>query len=300
MKPRLFIATATLFVCLVSTKSDGVAQVKPVIDIKINGHSLSVDPEDVQKVKQLIKSSAPVKREPSTDKRSGEETSSRLIASLVQQFKLDKPIAPNDKLAFGEEEIKEWASKQLDESVIKREFAARRIVLEAAGKQNVVINNQEQLSQAARNIMGILSDEVIKSFCDAKNSATAIQQAWTYYESKNFDKVLACTQFVIDGWSERADEQQTKRTQNRQCDLTPSPSDKDTYFGSYWALSDVAAAWFIRGKVFKDQQKWGEAREAFRAVTDRFNCACIWDPDGPWFWKVVDEATFELRRLSTR
>jgi hypothetical protein len=71
---------------------------------------------------------------------------------------------------------------------------------------------------------------------------------------------------------------------------------QDAYFASYWALSDVATAWYIRGQVLERQRNCAEAKEAYKTIIAKYDCACIWDQRG-WFWNVAKGAEHALKDL---
>jgi tetratricopeptide (TPR) repeat protein len=139
--------------------------------------------------------------------------------------------------------------------------------------------------------------------CNGDSTEVLIKQAWNELNAgksgqdfKNFEKALACTKVIIDRWANTADEQQSARLKTGQCKIAPSPAERDSFNKSYWALSDVAAAWFIRGQVFSQQKKWIEAREAYKVVVDKYSCAYTWDPSG-WFWRTAEGAESELKKI---
>jgi hypothetical protein len=117
-------------------------------------------------------------------------------------------------------------------------------------------------------------------------------------DPKNFERALACTKVTIDKYAEDADEQQAMRLQNKECKTTPTKDQQDAYFASYWALGDIAAAWFIRGQVFEQQGNCAEAKEAYKIIIAKYNCAYIWDPEG-WFWNAAKGAEKALKNLET-
>ena len=58
----------------------------------------------------------------------------------------------------------------------------------------------------------------------------------------------------------------------------------------YWALNDVAAAYFIFGQAQDHKGDYAKARGAFQQVVMHYSLAQIWDPKG-WFWSPVDAIT---------
>jgi hypothetical protein len=142
--------------------------------------------------------------------------------------------------------------------------------------------------------VGVTSQDLIKKAWDALNANSGGM------DPKNFEKALACTKVTIARFAGDADEQQATRLQANECKKTPAKEEKerDAYFGSYWALSDVAAAWFIRGQVLEQQKNCKEAKEAYQAIVAKYNCAYIWDPRG-WFWNAAKGADQALKNLES-
>ncbi len=253
------------------------------------------------------------------------------VKSLVDYYQLNQRSKTNPHLVFGDHEIKYWSRASMDKQTLQLEFAARRIVLDAADKQNVKIRDQDMLSAAARQVIpdlqgatvrptpqqrstvtqqadqslnvsclvcgcpvGVTSQDLIKKAWDALNANTSGM------DPKNFEKALACTKVTITRFAGDADEQQATRLQANECKKTPAKDEKerDAYFGSYWALSDIAAAWFIRGQVLEQQKNCKEAKEAYATIVAKYNCAFIWDPRG-WFWNAAKGADQALNNLES-
>jgi tetratricopeptide (TPR) repeat protein len=139
--------------------------------------------------------------------------------------------------------------------------------------------------------------------CEGDTSEALIRQAWESLDAgkgglgvEKLEKALACTKVAIDTFAAQADEQQARRLQANECRVPPGVNDKEAYFRLYAALSDVGAAWFIRGQVFSQQQNWKEAREAYKMVVDKYSCAYAWDARG-WFWRIAEGAEREMKKL---
>lgn len=313
------------------------------IVIDIGGQTLHLVEKNIQKAKEDIKPHQKQKAHPSgenivADKKTA--TSEKLTAdqpklsladvkNLVAEFKLDKPTAQNPKLAFSDDQIVQWYEKRLNETALRYEFVARRIILEAADKQKVPIRDQDMLSHAAQDVIARMKEEkeekppdpatrlqtsnsetrqtsggstssqlpdVSCEICPGDNSLEMLEQAWAALNAsqggmgdKNLEKALACTRCAVANFQTQADEQQATRQQKGECRTTPPGNQKDAYFASYWALADIGTAWFIRGQSLSRQQRWKEAREAYKMVIDRYSCAYTWDPKG-WFWRTAEGA----------
>lgn len=244
----------------------------------------------------------------------------REVETLAKQFGLHQPTKLNPQLAFDAEEFAYWHTLKLSEPELQLRFAAARAILDAADAQHVPIRDQKTLAGAASNLVliarrggdttptGITSadrrGEIINALCEGDSSQQLLKQAWDSLNAgrgqlgeQNLEKALVCAGGVIDGWAEKADEQQAERFQSGNCKKTPPPKERDAYFTDYWALSDVASAWFIRGRVFALRRKWTEAKEAYKVVSEKYPCAYTWDPSGPWFWRTAEGAERESRKL---
>ncbi len=119
-------------------------------------------------------------------------------------------------------------------------------------------------------------------------SETLVGKAWNALTSKDYAAVEAYAGKCISLYEERAMQQGAS--------LTALPSKEKTF--TYWALNDVATAYFILGQARLAQGRAKEAQEAFNTVVTKFPLAQAWDPKG-WFWKVADAATDKLNTIGT-
>jgi tetratricopeptide (TPR) repeat protein len=252
----------------------------------------------------------------------GARAHAALVEKLATQYRLDEKTKVNPHLAFGPAEIADWAGRELDEPELRLQFAARRAVLEAADEHRVAIKDQAMLSHATDEFIRILKEEgriqaqkpvrmgasppPNRLICEGKNTRTLIKQAWEALEAgkagqgdDNLEMALACAGSAIDGWAEDADEQQATRLKKDECRATPARKDMEAYFETYWALADIAAAWFIRGKALTKMNKVAEAKEAYKVIVDKYSCAYIWSPDDG-FWSAARGASQEINNLSQR
>ena len=262
---------------------------RPIIEVPVAGETFKLKEEDIKKTKAAKPPFQP-----------------DVVGSLVRHYRLDQKSKVNPKLAFGPEEIKYWKNINLDREALRLEFAARRLILDAADDQKVQIQDHTMLSEAARAVIPYLQEKTPPRpphlpdvICRAKQGATSevlIRTAWEALNANKGAEALACARVTINRFSPDADEQQAARLQANECKKTPKPADKDAYFAAYWALSDVSAAWFIQGQVFEQQSNCKDAREAYQTIIARYGCAYIWDPQG-WFWNAARGAGDGLRRL---
>lgn len=246
-----------------------------------------------------------------------------VVTSLVRHYQLDRKSRENPELVFGSEEVSSWKNKKLNRETLRLEFAARRLILDAADNQKIKIRDHEMLADAARAVIPYLQEtteqltvlpepspeqriDLPNVICGSKEGDTSqvlLRMAWEAFNAdkggmahKNLEKALACAKVAIETFTPEADEQQALRLETNECKKIPTPDAKDEYFASYWALSDVSAAWFIRGQVFELQSNCKDAREAYQTVVAKYNCGCIWDPQG-WFWNAARSADRGLKRV---
>lgn len=253
-------------------------------EIPIGDKKVGISKEKINNLKKRATAAVP--------KPSSTIVSRAKIESLAKEFRLTEETSLNPHLVFVNSDIAYWENRKLDETRLALEFAARRLILEEAERQGLRIASKEMLSKAAEQIIPLIKEQqsslVQDIVCSGNTSEEYVKQSWDGLNSGNLEKALPCTEKTIKKWTHQADDQQAKATKQG-CSEPPQASDLKTYFSSYWALSDVATSWFIRGEVFYKQGKWQEAREAYKTVIDRYQCAFTWDPRG-WFWKTADGA----------
>lgn len=250
------------------------------------------------------------------------------VKKLAEELGLLEKPKVNPDLALNDDSISELVKQQSDETSLRLELGARKAVLDAADEQAVRISSEATLSHAVSQILlfyvpqqerpqqktkeqetkGTSVSDLSGVICgEGDTSQELIAHAWAALknnkgaekedEAKNLDKALACAKAVIDRWANKADEQEAGRLQSGECKTTPDAGERDAYFKSYWALSDVSAAWFIRGQVYSRQKNWSKARDAYKFIVNNYPCAYIWDPRG-WFWKTSEGAEQELRTIT--
>lgn len=113
-----------------------------------------------------------------------------------------------------------------------------------------------------------------------EGSVTLTQKAWGALEAKDLEKVLLYTNKCVKLYGARAARMQEK--------LTGYPSEKGEIH-RYWALNDVATAYFIQAEAYRKAGDLEKARAAYRMILDNYSFGQCWDPKG-WFWKPADAA----------
>ncbi|HOU35799.1 MAG TPA: tetratricopeptide repeat protein [Candidatus Omnitrophota bacterium] len=118
------------------------------------------------------------------------------------------------------------------------------------------------------------------------SSEALMKKAWDYYNDKDYAAAKAFAQECIDRYGEEALKQQASLK-----DFAPKGQES-----KYWALNDVATAYFILGEIYSKQKNYEKAKEAYRTIINKFGFAQCWDPQG-WYWKVADAAKKALKEL---
>jgi tetratricopeptide (TPR) repeat protein len=261
--------------------------------IAVGGNAVEVRHEDVDRWRRRISKPA---RPPAARTQGDGALSAERVKALAGKFGLTERTETNPSLVFVDKDIIYWRDRRLDEGRLELEFAARRLILEAADRQRVKIPDKETLSKAAQQLIPVLekardadiADTINSVVCKGDTSQEFTPQAWQGLKGGDFALAMACTNGNIKKWSRQADAQQAKASEAG-CSDTPQPTNLKPYSAANWALSDIAVSWFIQGEVYSQQGKWPEARTAYKTVIDKYPCAFAWDPRG-WFWRVADSA----------
>jgi hypothetical protein len=113
-------------------------------------------------------------------------------------------------------------------------------------------------------------------------------QAWQYLEHNDYDRAIQQARATIQEWAPWAIRLQERKAMKvgRLIDYTGRPEERREIF-RYWALNDVAAAYYILGKAFDQKSHYPQASGAFRQLAQNFPLAQIWDPRG-WFWSPLE------------
>jgi hypothetical protein len=116
------------------------------------------------------------------------------------------------------------------------------------------------------------------------SSRSLIQQAWSAFDTKDFDRAMKSIEECIARFDLKAREEQLSLKE-------PIPQGKAN---SYWELNDVAVAKLIKAKVYIDKNQIDTAKQVLRDIVDNYSYAVSYEPRGGWYWSVSDAA----RRLS--
>jgi len=129
-------------------------------------------------------------------------------------------------------------------------------------------------------------DTTTPDFTNYTDSASLITEAWNKFNANDYSTAQAFAEELISRYAAEAAEQQAS--------LSGFASSSDA--ADYWALNDVATAYFILGKIYAAQNKDTEAKTQFEKIIDSYSYAQCWDTQG-WFWKVAQGAQEEIDKL---
>jgi len=142
---------------------------------------------------------------------------------------------------------------------------------------------------AAREKLNMIETGDFYDFGDY-SSMTLIVGAWTALENKKFDVLMRYTNKCIELYAQEAQDMQNV--------LHKLPKGSNEYINSFWALNDVATAYFIQGEALRESAQIEAAVESYQRVIDQYSYAQCWDPRG-WFWRVSDGARNRLNMLQS-
>jgi tetratricopeptide (TPR) repeat protein len=124
-------------------------------------------------------------------------------------------------------------------------------------------------------------------FSDESVLALAVK-GWEALNKKDEQALLAYTSRCIELYQEEARDQQAQLGDFAAPELR----------GSYEALNNVAACYFMLGEFYKQQKDWDKARENYKEVVDKFYFSQYWDPRG-WWWQPGKISESEIEKIDT-
>lgn len=143
MRIRDFTGASVLLAIALAAAS-GHAQTVGIPPISIGEQQIAFAPSQYRPWLPAVKTTAP-----EWDKPASCET----VENLAKEFRLRTAPQRNPHLAFRRGDLSYWCEEKLSETELRLEFAARRIVLDAADKSGAVIRDQGVLSWAAQRVM---------------------------------------------------------------------------------------------------------------------------------------------------
>ena len=124
-------------------------------------------------------------------------------------------------------------------------------------------------------------------------SEDMVVQAWKALDHNDLDQAIEQAKATIQEWNPWALQLQQKKMSEvgHLLDYNGSPEEQRAIF-NYWALNDVAAAYYILGKALDEKKDYSNAARAFQQIVNHYSLAQIWDPKG-WFWSPMEAVTDE-------
>ena len=122
------------------------------------------------------------------------------------------------------------------------------------------------------------------------HSSTLVTKAWAALAQNDIESVLAYTNKCISLYAAEASKMQAS--------LKDYASGSNDEIFKYWALNDVATAYYIQGEAYRAANMKDESKEAYSKVVQDYSFAQTWDTKG-WFWKVAPAAQEKLDMMAS-
>ena len=116
-------------------------------------------------------------------------------------------------------------------------------------------------------------------------SSTLVTKGWEALAANDIEAVLAYTNKCIELYAGQAKKMQES--------LNEYPAGDDQKIFGFWALNDVATAYYIQGETYRKAGMNEEAKEAYQKVINEYKFGQCWDTQG-WFWKPAEAAAEKL------
>jgi tetratricopeptide (TPR) repeat protein len=120
------------------------------------------------------------------------------------------------------------------------------------------------------------------------SSQDLVVRAWESLILEEYESAQVYVNKCIEMYERKALEQQAGLL-----DFAPEDEAFD-----YWALNDVATAYFIRAKVNAQSGSVTDARNDLKHIIKKLGYAQAWDSRG-WFWRVADAAKDQMSTVGT-
>jgi len=121
-------------------------------------------------------------------------------------------------------------------------------------------------------------------------SVTLVTKAWNALSENDLEAVLAYTNKCVELYADQAKQMQQSLTGYAE-------GNNDEVF-SYWALNDIATAYFIQGEAYRKNDMMDEAKAAYQKLIDEYSFGQCWD-NGGWFWKPAEAAKEKLAMIES-
>jgi hypothetical protein len=121
-----------------------------------------------------------------------------------------------------------------------------------------------------------------------------VTRAWKALDQGRYDLAIEQAEATIQEWHDWARKLQDRKARTvGDLLMDDGTAQRRQEIFSYWALNDVAAAYFIIGKAHDAQRDYRRAAQAFQQIVLHYSLAQIYDPRG-WFWSPTDAITQEF------
>lgn len=152
--------------------------------------------------------------------------------------------------------------------------------------QSQAVKDVEDLTKSMRdNGFKDLANKIDLAFCDS--SEDMLKKAWAFYDSKDMESAKVFANEAIKRWEDEALKQQASLS-----DYAKAGEES-----KYWALNDVATAYFILGEIARKDGDKAKAKEYYQKIVDKLGFAQCYDPANKSYWKVKDAAKKALDEL---
>jgi tetratricopeptide (TPR) repeat protein len=141
----------------------------------------------------------------------------------------------------------------------------------------------------AREKLAMLNSGKFYDFGDY-SSMSLLVAAWKALDEEDIEAIIAFTDKAIELYGAEADKMQAS--------LSALPTGEPEAIHAYYALNDVATAYFIKGEAYFKNDMLNEARSAYQKVIDKYPFAQCWDPRG-WFWTVADGSREKIEMIDS-
>ncbi len=136
------------------------------------------------------------------------------------------------------------------------------------------------------------------SLCQGQSPSEFAGQTWRAVDTVT---IASCVH-NMNTWMHDAKAQQEALVADGTCSTEPSTLDADVQnrFQTYWALDNIAIAYYNLGRSLRSIWQFQLAQQAFETVTNDLSCAWAYDSssgDTPYFWSVAQEARNQLNTL---
>jgi len=123
--------------------------------------------------------------------------------------------------------------------------------------------------------------QALSAESEGQGSVTLVENAWAALQDGDLEKVLYYTNKCINLYDKRAKLMQAK--------LEDFPRGGKDEIHRYWALNDVATAYYIQAEGYRKAGSLKKARQVYQRILDEYAYGQCWDPRG-WFWKPSEAA----------